>query len=902
MQQDSEQLSTEVSIDASPSLDRMFTTADYSDILEQFGLHYEKLGPYYKVMEVDRNMGWIIDISVIVCQTRPLLNKVIPFLVQEKVPFKIARNSEKAEFILNGKLGNQLLGKIVVVYPSTNDSALALALELIHLTSAFRGPEILTDRHLGSVVYTRYGALNPVTEINQGGVEVKVVYDSQGQIYKDPISIPFYLPEGIHWPFSKITSPKVPSKQTILQNRYKPMYILKEDTKGSVRKGLYLEKWWRIKWCVIKEAKFNMDADTEGRDMVDRLKWQYELNKTLKNSIPMPKTYDFFEENKDTYMVMEFIKGVDLDQIITKKFLDKKRGEILTSDWEELFGYARAILDIIERMHVLGFLHRDITPTNFLITKKQAIYLIDLEISYSLRSNQPNPPFRLGTIGFMSPEQDALEKPAVDQDIFAIGGTLIAILTGLLPGLLAVEFKETLKEQLCFLLQDNEFADVLGDCIDRNPDNRPDIPCIRTGLDRFIQRQKSLTTQTLADPGQPLDRKELQEFLDKAISGLVTPMMLDTNYRWVSKTSIVDGADHQLRSYSIYSNFYQGVGGVLFLLARAQKLGFSIKPCFQASRNSMAFIQNDQSWRSKSAPGGLYFGSAGIALVLAECIDSGLVRNEAEIIHQLKLCFENDNLTGSGMVKGLAGKGMALLRMISLIDDPLIHALLQRTLGQILSSQHQEGYWETVSDTSNKKLVATGFGHGTSGILCFLLSYLKTYNDNQSARDATFRGLEWLKKQLRKAHGVIKWPLNDRNNLSSMDFQDGCSGIVLAFTKSYELFGEKSHRQLAENCLRTYLRCGISRNLCLGQGLVGIAETYLEAARIFNASEWKRQAEWVGQFLLHNYRVYDNNSIYWQAEGGPITTPGLLEGTSGIIHFLLRVYQPDHLSHPLLVW
>ena len=213
---------------------------DYAPILKEYNLTFEKAGVYYKVGDSDHKIGWILDISVIAIQFKKLLAAVLPILIKNRVPFKIARNSQKVEFLLNGKLGYLQLGKIISIYPGNEGVAFAIAETLIQVTKAFRGPEILTDRHLGNVVYTRYGAYNPIVRINQSGIEEQVIDAPNGDILRDIVSIPFHLPKGVGWPFGTIVRAKLPRHSAVLQDRYLPMYILKDDFKGAVRKGLYL--------------------------------------------------------------------------------------------------------------------------------------------------------------------------------------------------------------------------------------------------------------------------------------------------------------------------------------------------------------------------------------------------------------------------------------------------------------------------------------------------------------------------------------------------------------------------------------------------------------------------------------------------------------------------------------
>jgi len=133
-------------------------TDDFAEVLKQFGLKYKRTDYYLEVGEAPWIQGWILDISVVVSQLLSLQEVVIPFLAEQGISFKIARSARKATSILTGEFGPMLLGKVLSIYPPNEKSVLELSKKLIEMTQGFKGPEILTDRRLGGVIYARYGA------------------------------------------------------------------------------------------------------------------------------------------------------------------------------------------------------------------------------------------------------------------------------------------------------------------------------------------------------------------------------------------------------------------------------------------------------------------------------------------------------------------------------------------------------------------------------------------------------------------------------------------------------------------------------------------------------------------------------------------------------------------------
>src|SRR5580692_6738962 len=83
---------------------------DYSLILQSFGLEYKPADYYWQVGEIIKTQGWILHLSVVLSQIRDMLENIMPILLEEEVPFKIAKNDIIAEDILNGNFGFAKIG------------------------------------------------------------------------------------------------------------------------------------------------------------------------------------------------------------------------------------------------------------------------------------------------------------------------------------------------------------------------------------------------------------------------------------------------------------------------------------------------------------------------------------------------------------------------------------------------------------------------------------------------------------------------------------------------------------------------------------------------------------------------------------------------------------------------
>src|SRR6187402_2333658 len=119
---------------------------DYSAILKTSRLPHIPSGYYWQVGTIERTQGWILHLSVILTQVAELFKTVIPYLIIEKVAFKIPRDANTARYLLEGSLGFIHLAKVMCIYPPDDEKALVLGKTLLELTQPFTGPAIPTDR------------------------------------------------------------------------------------------------------------------------------------------------------------------------------------------------------------------------------------------------------------------------------------------------------------------------------------------------------------------------------------------------------------------------------------------------------------------------------------------------------------------------------------------------------------------------------------------------------------------------------------------------------------------------------------------------------------------------------------------------------------------------------------
>lgn len=129
-------------------------------------------------------------------------------------------------------------------------------------------------------------------------------------------------------------------------------------------------------------------------------------------------------ENKDPYIVLEYVDGESLNRILAReKKLSLGRALKL----------AEEIADALDYAHAQGVIHRDVKPANILLTQEGHAKIADFGIAKLNLAHFTLPGRVLGTPAYMAPEQ--LSGAGCDgrSDVFSLGVILYAMVTGHSP-------------------------------------------------------------------------------------------------------------------------------------------------------------------------------------------------------------------------------------------------------------------------------------------------------------------------------------------------------------------------------------------------------------------------------------------------------------------------------------
>ena len=205
----------------------------------------------------------------------------------------------------------------------------------------------------------------------------------------------------------------------VLVNRYRIVKLVGQGGFGAVYRA------WDTALHVPVAVKENLDISPEAQHQFER---EALLLAPLRHT-NLPRVTDhFFLPGQGQYLVMDFVEGRNLEELLNE------RGHAL--DEAEVLPWIGQVCDALDYLHrqTPPIIHRDIKPQNIIIDAGDRAMLVDFGIS---KVYDPSLVTTVGaravTIGFSPPEQYGMGKTDARSDVYALGATLYTLLTGTPP-------------------------------------------------------------------------------------------------------------------------------------------------------------------------------------------------------------------------------------------------------------------------------------------------------------------------------------------------------------------------------------------------------------------------------------------------------------------------------------
>ena len=186
------------------------------------------------------------------------------------------------------------------------------------------------------------------------------------------------------------------------------------------------------------------------------------------------EVYDVGEEDGNYYIVMEYIEGKTLKQLL------QKRGALTLT---EVIDIMSQLTDGLAHAHEAYIIHRDIKPQNIMIEDNGRIKITDFGIAMALNSTQLTQTNSvMGSVHYLPPEQANGKGSTVKSDIYSLGILMYELLTGSVPfkGDTAVEIAlKHMKEKIPSVRKQNptipqSVENIILKATAKNPKNRYD--------------------------------------------------------------------------------------------------------------------------------------------------------------------------------------------------------------------------------------------------------------------------------------------------------------------------------------------------------------------------------------------------------------------------------------------
>ncbi len=294
---------------------------------------------------------------------------------------------------------------------------------------------------------------------------------------------------------------KLLEPQTMLKDRYRIAGPIGQGGMGAVYRAEDTLLPGRI--CAVKEIAPDPDIEP---DMLTQLQDQFRQEASVLARLDhpnLPKVSDYFTHQGREYLVMDFVPGHDLREII-----DEAQKENCFLEESKVLDWADQLCSALSYLHkqTPPILHRDIKPSNIKLTPTGLIKLVDFGLVKLLTNDEARTVTVVqgqGTAAYTPLEQYGGDDIHTDirSDVYSLGATLYHLLTGRSP--------MTARER--FLRPE---ALVLPRTIN---------PAISSGTEYAI-----LSALALHPDKRPADVATLQTMLRESNGPTIAPLLLST--------------------------------------------------------------------------------------------------------------------------------------------------------------------------------------------------------------------------------------------------------------------------------------------------------------------------------------------------------------------------------------
>ena len=223
------------------------------------------------------------------------------------------------------------------------------------------------------------------------------------------------------------------SSGAVLRERYKIVALIGRGGMGAVYKAH--DQRLPGRRCAVKEIYLPPDLGPAATAQA-REQFQREARTLARLDHPnLPKVSDYFSTGERDYLVMDYVPGRDLHQVVQE---NARQGRFL--DEAQVTRWARQLCDALAYLHRQEppVVHRDLKPANIKLTPDDQVKLVDFGLVKPVDPDDPRTLTSmrgLGSLPYLPLEQYADVEGHTDtrSDLYALGATLYHLMTGQSP-------------------------------------------------------------------------------------------------------------------------------------------------------------------------------------------------------------------------------------------------------------------------------------------------------------------------------------------------------------------------------------------------------------------------------------------------------------------------------------
>jgi eukaryotic-like serine/threonine-protein kinase len=210
----------------------------------------------------------------------------------------------------------------------------------------------------------------------------------------------------------------------ILANRYRLILLVGQGTMGAVYDAEDLVFHRRV---ALKQLRYALEASEKIKEQTrDQFEREAKILASLRHP-NLPRVTDYFAFADQQFLVMDYIEGQALDEILQLQHGGVAESTVL--DW------ADQLLSALIYIHRHGLVHRDVKPANIRVTPDDHIFLVDFGLVKTFDPESPKTATAvrgLGTPQYAPPEQYDAELGHTEprSDLYSLGATMYHLLTG----------------------------------------------------------------------------------------------------------------------------------------------------------------------------------------------------------------------------------------------------------------------------------------------------------------------------------------------------------------------------------------------------------------------------------------------------------------------------------------